>query len=257
VLKEVLGRSVTLLRHGGKVYCVDSLCSHMGGPLGQTGDIEDMQDGSACIKCPWHNFRFDLTSGCRLEKGLCPGEVLRSEPQQRVHPVYNDGDYIWVHLKVHGSMASDAYNDCEASGTPAGLPGKQHVPPQQQGFGLGMDEFEDLPSSQESSATAAGSPPQPLMPYGGIDRKPLPPSPVRMAPLRQAPTAQISFPGRKASAAALRRAKATQAVQSRTYMPPQVASDQPKRPRQATVTDLFGRHAAQQTVIDLDDMDES
>lgn len=55
--QEVLGRSVTLLRHGGKVYCVDSLCSHMGGPLGQTGDIEDMQDGSACIKCPWHNFR--------------------------------------------------------------------------------------------------------------------------------------------------------------------------------------------------------
>jgi Rieske [2Fe-2S] domain len=56
-LQEVYGRSVTLLRYGGKVFCVDSLCSHMGGPLGQTGDIEDMEDGSACIKCPWHNFR--------------------------------------------------------------------------------------------------------------------------------------------------------------------------------------------------------
>lgn len=96
-----------------------------------------------------------------------------------------------VHLKVHGSVASDAYNHCSVSGAPDGLPGKQHVPPQQQGFGLGLDEFDDLPSSQESSATAAGSPPQPLMPYGGIDRKPLPPSPVRMAPLRQAPTAQV------------------------------------------------------------------
>lgn len=39
--------------------------------------------------------QFDLSNGCRLEKGLCPGEVLRSEPQQRVHPVYNDGDWIW------------------------------------------------------------------------------------------------------------------------------------------------------------------
>ena len=93
-----------------------------------------------------------------------------------------------MHLKVHGSVASDAYNDCSASGA---SDGKQHVLPQQQGFGLGMDEFDDLPSSQESSATAAGSPPQPLMPFGGIDRKPLPPSPIRMAPLRQTPTAQV------------------------------------------------------------------
>lgn len=130
---------MTLLRHGGKVFCVDAMCSHMGGPLHE-GDIEDMPDGSSCIKCPWHSFRvrsirnccieerladsaaevsrqislqlacehsatvarncrfapqFDLASGCRLEKGLCPSEVLRSEPQQRTHPVYNDGDWIW------------------------------------------------------------------------------------------------------------------------------------------------------------------
>ena len=39
--------------------------------------------------------QFDLNSGCRIEKGLRPGEVLRSKPQQRTHPVYNDGDYIW------------------------------------------------------------------------------------------------------------------------------------------------------------------
>lgn len=55
-LQEVFGRSVTLLWHGGKMYCVDSLCSHMGGPLSE-GDIEDMPDGTACIKCPWHSFK--------------------------------------------------------------------------------------------------------------------------------------------------------------------------------------------------------
>jgi nitrite reductase/ring-hydroxylating ferredoxin subunit len=70
-LQEVLGRSVTLLRHGEKVYCVDTLCSHMGGPLGQSGDIEDTPDGSACIRCPWHSFR------------VCGGVAVR-------HPHYAD-----------------------------------------------------------------------------------------------------------------------------------------------------------------------
>jgi hypothetical protein len=96
-----------------------------------------------------------------------------------------------VHLKLFGSMPSDAYNECLPSSADTGLPAKQHAPPQQQGFGLGLDEFDDLPSSQESSATAASSPPQPLTPYSGVDRKPLPPSPVKMATFRQAATAQV------------------------------------------------------------------
>lgn len=35
---------------------MDSVCSHMGGPLGEQGDIEDIE-GSACIRCPWHGRR--------------------------------------------------------------------------------------------------------------------------------------------------------------------------------------------------------
>lgn len=256
VLKEVFGRSVTLLRQGGKVFCVDTFCSHQGGPLGELGDLEELSDGTACIKCPWHNFRFDLQSGCRVEKGLCPDEQLRSEPQQRMHPVYNDGDWIWVDLKTQGTMASDAYNDHSSMYESAGLSAKQQVPPQL-GWGLGLDEF--LPSSQESSATAFNSSPPPLTPYAGTDRRPLPPSPVKMAPLQppqpqlpaqQPSAAEISFPGRKLTAAALRRAKATQAIRNSSYGPPSVPNPlpaaQPKRARQATVTDLFGRHSALQ-----------
>lgn len=58
----------------------------------------------------------------------------------------------------------------------------------------------------------------------------------------------------------MRRAKATQAIQNNTYAPPQAAISapaQPKRARQATVTDLFGRHAAQQSAGDVDEMDMS
>lgn len=129
----------------------------MGGPLGEQGDIEDIE-GSACIRCPWHGRRvrawaalylwtlptisdkiscwprrkapicsclriccvhgsqFDLASGCQIEKGLL-GDLCRSEPQQRVHPVYNGGDgWIWcvphclqtsmkTHACVHAGQA--------------------------------------------------------------------------------------------------------------------------------------------------------
>lgn len=84
-------------------------------------------------------------------------------------------------LKTQGNMASDAYNDHSFVYEAAGLSAKQQAP-LQQGWGLGLDEF--LPSSQESSATAYSSPPQPLTPYAGTDRRPLPPSPVKMASLQ-------------------------------------------------------------------------
>ena len=32
---------------------MDRFCGHMGGPLGDTGAIEDI-GGMSCIKCPWH-----------------------------------------------------------------------------------------------------------------------------------------------------------------------------------------------------------
>lgn len=44
---------MTVLRHESKYYAVDSACFHMGGPLGEAGDIEELA-GSACIVCPWH-----------------------------------------------------------------------------------------------------------------------------------------------------------------------------------------------------------
>ena len=60
---------------------------------------------------------------------------------------------------------------------------------------------------------------------------------------------QINFPGRKPSAAALRRKRAADAVRKSTFVPPLVPAPAPttsKRVRQATLTDLFGQqqHAA-------------
>lgn len=58
--QEVHGRPVTVLKCNGVVYCVDSMCYHQGGPLGQ-GDIEEIC-GIPTIRCPWHAHRVSFCS---------------------------------------------------------------------------------------------------------------------------------------------------------------------------------------------------
>lgn len=61
--QELHGRDVTVIRHKGKLYALDALCYHLGGPLGEEGDIEDISSGqgnNACITCPWHHHKVCL-----------------------------------------------------------------------------------------------------------------------------------------------------------------------------------------------------
>ena len=50
-------RPVALFKVGGKVYCVDNRCTHMGGPLCE-GTVDE-----AVVECPWHGSRFDVRTG--------------------------------------------------------------------------------------------------------------------------------------------------------------------------------------------------
>jgi nitrite reductase/ring-hydroxylating ferredoxin subunit len=50
-------RELALANVAGKFYCLDNVCPHQGGPLG-----EGMLDGRT-LTCPWHGWRFDVTSG--------------------------------------------------------------------------------------------------------------------------------------------------------------------------------------------------
>jgi nitrite reductase/ring-hydroxylating ferredoxin subunit len=51
------GRELALFNVGGKFYCLDNVCPHRGGPLG-----EGTLDGNV-VTCPWHGWRFDVTTG--------------------------------------------------------------------------------------------------------------------------------------------------------------------------------------------------
>jgi len=51
------GIRLALCNVGGKLFCIDDICTHDGGPLDQ-GEL----DGNE-IECPRHGARFDVTTG--------------------------------------------------------------------------------------------------------------------------------------------------------------------------------------------------
>ena len=51
------GKQIVLSMINGKIYAMDSVCSHEGGPL-EEGTLEGYE-----IECPWHGSRFDVRTG--------------------------------------------------------------------------------------------------------------------------------------------------------------------------------------------------
>ena len=51
---ELNGKSIVLSKVNGKVYAMDAVCSHEGGPL-EDGSLEGYE-----LKCPWHYALFDV-----------------------------------------------------------------------------------------------------------------------------------------------------------------------------------------------------
>ena len=54
---ESAGKPVVLSMVNGKVYAIDAVCSHEGGPL-EEGTLEGYE-----VECPWHGSKFDVRTG--------------------------------------------------------------------------------------------------------------------------------------------------------------------------------------------------
>src|SRR5882757_6296102 len=80
----VAGRQLAFFNAGGRIFAIDNLCPHDGGPLAE-GSLE-----GTTITCPWHAAEFDITSG----KVLCPPAV----EDVRRYPVSVNDDFIGVEL---------------------------------------------------------------------------------------------------------------------------------------------------------------
>ncbi len=85
VLVMLAGRRVGLLLYQGQPVAVPDRCPHFSGPLAQ-GRISTARGE---IICPWHRFRFDLTTGQSVTNPAMMATLL---------PVEVRGDNVWVDL---------------------------------------------------------------------------------------------------------------------------------------------------------------
>ena len=81
---EIDNHYVVLVELDGVLYCLDDVCTHDGGPLGE-GEIE-----GNCLVCPRHGAKFDIRTGA----AMC---MPATEPTA-THTVRVEGDQIFVRL---------------------------------------------------------------------------------------------------------------------------------------------------------------
>jgi nitrite reductase (NADH) small subunit len=54
---QIDGKTFALCNVDGKLYAINNLCLHRGGPLGQ-GELK-----GNVVTCPWHGWQYDVTTG--------------------------------------------------------------------------------------------------------------------------------------------------------------------------------------------------
>ena len=97
-------RRIAIFNLSGTRYAIDNHCTHRDGPVG-AGELNDV-----VITCPWHGWRFNVTSGRCLEGGAnlrCyPVHVEGSDVLVDVTPTdeSNSGDDIYCYLVRYGAL---------------------------------------------------------------------------------------------------------------------------------------------------------
>lgn len=82
---EIGERLVVLVHVGGQFFCIDDVCTHDGGPLGE-GKLVGYE-----IACPRHGARFDVRNGCARSMPATENSVA--------HDVKVDQGAVWVRLR--------------------------------------------------------------------------------------------------------------------------------------------------------------
>ncbi len=81
---EIDERVVVLFHVGGQFFCLDDVCTHDGGPLGE-GPLNDH-----CVACPRHGAKFDIRDGKAL--------TMPATEDILTHEVRVEGNDIYVRL---------------------------------------------------------------------------------------------------------------------------------------------------------------
>jgi nitrite reductase/ring-hydroxylating ferredoxin subunit len=90
-LCTVEDRRIALFNLDGTIYAIDNHCTHRDGPVG-AGELKE-----GVITCPWHGWRFNVTTGHCLEDG---GNL-------RCYPVHVEGSDVLVDVTATDASNSD------------------------------------------------------------------------------------------------------------------------------------------------------
>lgn len=78
---EISGKEIAVFKVEDKIYAINHVCPHQGGPLAE-GGLE-----GKVVTCPWHGWSFDVTTGeCTFNPAI----------KQETYPVREEGDDILV-----------------------------------------------------------------------------------------------------------------------------------------------------------------
>lgn len=79
VIEEVSGQEIAVFWIDGEFYAIANYCVHQGGPLCESGELSGhmlggddgwewlYDDRETIIECPWHSWKFDVTTGKNLD----------------------------------------------------------------------------------------------------------------------------------------------------------------------------------------------
>jgi nitrite reductase (NADH) small subunit len=73
--------TVAVFRSNGKIYAINNRCVHKGASMCEG----DLSDGGKVVRCPWHNWAFDLATG---------EHCFDSTEKIRTYEVRMDGDQV-------------------------------------------------------------------------------------------------------------------------------------------------------------------
>lgn len=82
---EIDERLIVLMHVGGQFFCLEDLCTHDGGPLGE-GDLEDHT-----LACPRHGAKFDIRNGAAV--------TMPATEATKSHQVKVENGEVWVQLR--------------------------------------------------------------------------------------------------------------------------------------------------------------
>ena len=80
---EAEGKSIALYKVDGKVYAIDGICPHAGGPLAE-GNL------NGCLAmCPWHGWEFNVKTGL---------SDFNPDTSTKTFPVKVENDEVFVQI---------------------------------------------------------------------------------------------------------------------------------------------------------------